>query len=316
MFATPRTLASLSMRRSPAAALAASPTPWREAALEGFRQRNTALDAIFYDVGNISSAEAALISPWLAREGTLLIVPPSGQGTVRVCADIDDFHRHGGARIRALTVAGVGSSALGSAAFARNVADAFDTPVAAVVSGYGLADLATEAFGGWYWFGGLNTLRHGFEQLDELARDRAYVASGNDRVASLPAASRDTRTVYRLMTDPRFHFRVLTGHSKGNLVISEALFALERRGRPQRTERPWLVTVSAVITMPQRYVGRIIDVIGGIDWFGALNSRPGLGIEIKVPLAWHHTNTELPFHLPVRNVFLDLARTHGITLAD
>ena len=50
--------------------------------------------------------------------------------------------------------------------------------------------------------------------------------------------------------------------------------------------------------MAPRYK-RIVDVIGGIDWFGTLNSRPDM--DVKAPyMAWHHTNTELWFTFPSR----------------
>jgi hypothetical protein len=45
-----------------------------------------------------------------------------------------------------------------------------------------------------------------------------------------------------------------------------------------------------------------------------MNSRLGLGVEQAQPWAWHHTNTELPFHLPVTKVFGDLIASRGITL--
>jgi hypothetical protein len=39
--------------------------------------------------------------------------------------------------------------------------------------------------------------------------------------------------------------------------------------------------------------------MGSWDWFGGLNSRPGIPADKLVPDAWHHTNTELYAHLPV-----------------
>jgi len=51
---------------------------------------------------------------------------------------------------------------------------------------------------------------------------------------------------------------------------------------------------------------KIIDVMGTIDGFGALNSTPGISIEKPCPFCWHHTNTDLPFHLPVTKVFSEL----------
>src|SRR5262245_26270320 len=55
--------------------------------------------------------------------------------------------------INVITVTGVGSSALGSVAFAWNVSEALRQPIAAIVPGYGLADLIPQALGGWFGFG-------------------------------------------------------------------------------------------------------------------------------------------------------------------
>ena len=82
-------------------------------------------------------------------------------------------------------------------------------------------------------------------------------------------------------------------------VLSEALYAICETA-PARfaalTEESDIITVSARVQMP-RAAWRIVDVIGALDAFGALNSTPGIGADIEVPLASHHTNTELPFHL-------------------
>ena len=103
------------------------------------------------------------------------IVPPSGAGPLKLCLSIDQFAEFGGREVSAIAVADVGSSALGSAAFARNVADAIGRPVAAVVSGYGWPT-ATEALGGFVGFGALNGLRHSFENLDRLSQPTIVAA--------------------------------------------------------------------------------------------------------------------------------------------
>jgi hypothetical protein len=307
----PLVLASVQLKRNTPAEVVQARAPWREAMLEGYRRRNAVLDGIFYDIGVVTPTEAGTVAPWLAREGTLLIVPPSGAGALRLCATVPDFLAAGGAGTRILTVAGVGSSALGTAAFARNVADAFGEPVAALVSGYGLADLVTEAAGGWFWFGTLNRMRHAFEQVDDLFRGRAW-----DPMASMPASmnlartSLDTRTLCTLLADPGTHFSLLVGHSKGNLVISEALYALRDDGADEGLDDLAIITMSAAIAMPPRY-RRIIDVMGELDWFGAMNSNCVIPVEYHAKNAWHHTNTDLQWHLPVRQVLCDLRRTQG-----
>ena len=309
---TPLVLASAQLQRNTTAEVTQAKTPWREASLEFWRRRNAVLDAIFYDLKVIQPAEAAALAPWLAREGALLIVPPSGAGMLRMCPSIDNFAQSGGAGTRILAVAGVGSSALGTAAFARNVADAFGEPVAALVSGYGLADLLTEAMGGWFWFGTLNRMRHAFEQIDDLTRgtalDLSLAAPPNVAHTSL-----DTRTLCALLTDSRFRFSLLTGHSKGNLVISEALYALRDAEADAHLADIGIITISAAIAMPPRY-RKIIDVMGDVDWFGAMNSNMAINVEYRQKNAWHHTNTELMCHLPVREVMSALRRERGATL--
>lgn len=309
---TPLVLASAQLRRNTTAEVVQAKTPWREASLEFWRRRNAVLDAFFYDLKVIQPAEAACLAPWLAREGALLIVPPSGAGMLRMCPSIDAFAQEGGRATRILAVAGVGSSALGTAAFARNVADAFGEPVAALVSGYGLADLLTEAMGGWFWFGTLNRMRHAFEQIDDLTRGTVFDVS----LAAPPnvaRASLDTRTLCALLTDERLRFGLLTGHSKGNLVISEALYALRDAKADAHLHDVGIITVSAAIAMPPRY-RKIIDVMGEVDWFGAMNSNMAINVEYRQKNAWHHTNTELAWHLPVQEVMSALRREQGSAL--
>ena len=60
---------------------------------------------------------------WLTREGIVIAVPPTGKGTLTVYTEVKDFLASR-TKVGALAVAGVGSSALGSAAFARTIADA------------------------------------------------------------------------------------------------------------------------------------------------------------------------------------------------
>ena len=92
--------------------------PARALTLEPVRRRNAFLDAVFYDVGAIKDSEAAELAFWLAREGAILIVPPTGPGSLRVCLTTDAFFAARNNDVAALAVAGVGSSALGAAAFA------------------------------------------------------------------------------------------------------------------------------------------------------------------------------------------------------
>jgi len=280
-------------------------SPARNLALEGLRQRNLALDALFYDVTVITPEEAFYISDSLAAEGAIMLVPPSGLGTLTLCETIDEFVLRGGADARALAVAGIGGSALGAAAFARNVADAMDAPVAVVVSGYGIADVITEAFGGLFFFGHLRGLRPLLESLDDLA-GRPQV--GAQAEAATARTSLDTRTVQALLADPRLSFRLLTGHSKGNLVLSAALHNLWKQDESRVAElarHAKIVTIGARIAMPPFFTD-VVDVMGEWDWFGEINSRRFIHSDRRVAHAWHHTNTDLGGHLPVTITLMEI----------
>lgn len=291
------------------------------AALEAFRRRNALLDAFFYDVKVISEEEAMRLAPWTAREGAFLLVPPSVTGVgVSVHLSPSELAAAGGGDAKALALAGVGASALGSAAFARNVADAIEAPVVSVVSGYGMADLAAEALGGFFLFGMLNGYRHILEGLDRILETTPVVTPGlsRDATSGLPPksivdaearirASRDTMAVVSLLLDERFSFSLLTGHSKGNLLLSEALFQVREsaRARLRQLAETRIVTFSAKIAMPNGF-REIADVMGSLDGFGLMNSRPDIPTDRIVPFVWHHTNTEIPAHLPVTPVLRDV----------
>jgi hypothetical protein len=176
--------------------------------------------------------------------------------------------------------------------------------VLAVVSGYGLADLLTEAVGGFFLFGQLNSIRHVFEPLDDLTRparpsEMTLIASAEGSALTTVRRSLDVKILVALLE--RFEPGVLIGHSKGNLVVSEALFELRGKdtSRVSRlVDRTRIVTVSARIAMPRQFQG-VIDIMGAFDSFGEFNSRRRIPTDVSVPMAWHHTNTEMPFHLPV-----------------
>ncbi|MET0137591.1 MAG: hypothetical protein ABW192_04325 [Sphingobium sp.] len=269
-----------------------SDNPFRAWALSSLQQRNAALDALFYDVKSITEQEVRDLAFWLAREGAVIHVPPSGGPPLTVHTDHRVFLAEHGPTVGAVAIAGVGSSALGSAAFARNVADAIGRPEAAVVSGYGLADVVTEAMGGWFWFGGLNSARHLFERLDSFTKlFTKSEATSTSIEAGLVRMSKDTETLIALLLDPRLDADLLIGHSKGNLVVSEALYAIEERhpAHLQRLTDKQIVTVSAKVGMPPSF-HRILDIMGEQDGFGAMNSRSDIPTDYEVPHAWHSTN--------------------------
>lgn len=284
--------------------------PARNAALEPWRLRNTGLDAIFYDVKSLTAEETFYISDSLASEGLIMIVPPSGGAMLTICDSVAEYKLRGGRDVHALAVAGIGGSAIGAAAFARNVADAIGEPVAAVVSGYGLGDIVNETIGGSFFFGWLGHMRNDLEVIDDVV-GRPHLGAYEDRhklaLKQHPSAL-DTDTVETLLADPALSFHLLAGHSRGNRVLSEALYAI-REEEPARLRAMAgglrIVTFGGRITMPPD-CRDVVDVIGELDWFGEINSRPQIASDIRVPLAGHSTNTDFAGALQVTKVLKDI----------
>lgn len=264
--------------------------------LYAYRMRNHALDAAFYDVGALSPDTIDRLHSVPFSEGGILIVHPGRHDRLSLHVSTSEFRRLGIGRPRAIAVAGVGSSAVGTAAFAKNVAEALGAPVAGVVSGYGMKDLLWEALGGWLWFRSLNQLRRGAEANGRpFATGNATMSDWADRI------SPDTTSLAALFSAEEPLFDVIVGHSKGNLSIAEALYRAQARApTPAKTllRHAHIMTVSAAIYMPDD-ARKVTDIIGALDWFGRMNSHPDVAPDIVVPNAWHHTNRELHAHLNV-----------------
>ncbi|GEO83954.1 MULTISPECIES: cell envelope biogenesis protein OmpA [Alphaproteobacteria] len=284
--------------------------PARNAALEPWRLRNTGLDALLYDVKSLTAEETFYISDSIASEGLIMIVPPSGGDMLTICDNVAEYKLRGGLDVHAMAVAGGGGSAIGAAAFARNVADAIGEPVVAVVSGYGLGDIINETIGGSFFFGWLGHMRNDLELIDDTV-GRPHLGAYEDRhkLALKPHPSAlDTDTVATMLADPSLSFHLLTGHSRGNRVLSEALYAIKQEdpGRLRRMANGLrIVTFGGRITMPPD-CRDVIDVIGELDWFGEINSRPQIASDIRVPLAGHSTNTDLAGAMQVTKVLKDI----------
>lgn len=273
--------------------------PVRALALRPVRTRNTTLDAMYYNIDILTRSEGDRLAENVAREGAVLWVPPSGGGETIIFPDATTFLGEGVGEIGALAMSGVGSSAVGSAAFARDVANALGKPVIAVVSGYGFADVAAEAVGGFFLFGALNGIRHIFEPLDAVSKAFAATEHSVEELSGVAwvRASGDTRRLVELLMAKDLSIPLLIGHSKGNLVISEALYAIQgidKQRTDELAETTRIVTISAKIAMPSNY-RRVLDIMGQWDSFGALNSRLDLRTDVLVPGAGHSTNPDAAF---------------------
>ena len=248
--------------------------------LPGIRRRNETFDFLFYDTGRLTEREKDDLIPLDNGGGSVIAVSPTDSPRpIRSYADPASFVAAEAERVRALVVAGVGSSAIGTAALARSVADACGFDVAGVVSGYGASDWITEAFGGWFFYGASGAWRQhlhfAIENFDALLKGNPYLPRINLHRSQRQGISRgqgDARTLCELLQSPALELDLVVGHSKGSLVLD---FALEEfvdwlDGRGHRYfETLQIVTFGAVSRFPREF-RRVAQFLGEIDWFGSM----------------------------------------------
>ncbi|MBF0286053.1 MAG: hypothetical protein HQL51_16510 [Magnetococcales bacterium] len=262
-----------------------SPDSWpfvhpMQSLLSYYRSLNTMMDYVFYDCGALTERERHQLTHSTTSEGAILEVYPrrADERIVRHGRK-EILHRlrrgEGKSLPRSVVVAGVGSSDLGAAALARNVADHLDAPVMAVVSGYGMADLVTEGLGGWFVLGAANRAR------DAVARSLQPMQAAASLVEPLLehslekfiVGSPDSTTLLEMMLAAPDHLTLMVGHSKGNFSIENALEGVARLHHAHKTPLPRLtiVTLGAMIHFPPDFP-EAHQVMGAMDSFGWINS--------------------------------------------
>jgi hypothetical protein len=298
-----------------------TPPPWdlsRRHFVAAWRAFNSLLDVVFYDVGALSPEERVALSMHLRPEGGVLVVYPRNAAqpirALTPAAFADEQLQTTSDRVETVVVAGVGSTAIGTAALARNVADYLGRPVAGIVSGYGLADVVAEACSGWFVFGARNVLREVVARLLDAYELKDHVRdpeSHNDMKAHLTSVapeqdhflygSPDSTTLLYLLLKLGSHLRLLVGHSKGNYSIENALEGwVSSWPTDQAPVDLDIVTLGAVVWFPPEFAS-LQQFIGRLDYFGMLNSRMFVQ-RVTVPGAWHSLNSALPGYLSVENV--------------
>ena len=323
-----------------------------EPLLRSLRSVNTAVDAIFYDVGalwfrllargitiSVSADPRAIAAPGdldalhalmthvvnlsalTDPEGVILVVDAQRPPFIERYGDVREFLSDGlefpskvsstecpatPHAVRTASVTGVGSSALGSVAFAWNLSEALREPVAAIVPGYGLADIVPQALGGYFGFGFHDFLREVAQWALELTAPRMS-GIGRRLVRSVPGATplmqgntppfrtgSPESDILHAILESAPQITRLYGHSKGALCIENAIRSLPG----DRTDGLDITTFGAVI---REECGANFDqIIGRLDGLGQLSSWgnwPERWIE-----TWHSTNTMLPLTMPVSNL--------------
>ncbi|HEX4508326.1 MAG TPA: hypothetical protein VH722_21540 [Alphaproteobacteria bacterium] len=301
------------------------PRPLIEPALHACRFFNTSLDSLFYDVPSLvrtlksrgvtvgtAAADSGRageldLSALTDPEGSLLIVDPRNSPYIRAFHDVDLFLQSDEPGVQEITIAtitGVGSSALGSAALAWNIAEALGAPALAIVPGYGVADVISQALGGWYGFGlhdFLNVKANLQAALGSIAPKTARIGRALSASApgsrQLPNGAPVFRTgcgssdVLHSVMEQR-KLRWVVGHSKGALAIHNALGSLDA----DRVKGLQVVTLGCPVAEDvegvtyHQYLG-LFDALGQLNAWGHLP-------ETWVPTD-HSTNPTLPMSMPV-----------------
>lgn len=309
------------------------PAAFTRMALSSARGVNTLIDAAFYDVGrvwwelfarglvldsrgprataNTLSANATALYPLdlsaiTNPEGVILLVDPKSSTPVVSFPDEKAFLDAKRDDVKTIAIAGVGSSALGAAAFAWDIAQGVDEPVAAIVAGHGVADLISEALGGWIGFGVQDYLRKQVQEvLARMAPQTARIgyrhASGAQQAVSSGGGSHEpgfrrgspeADVLHNLLLTDKGQIKRIAGHSKGCLSIANALEEIPQ----DRLEELTVLTFGCAIN---EQGGRISaeQFLGALDPLGVTNSwgnRPDHWLPCH-----HSTNSMIPGNLPV-----------------
>jgi len=308
------------------------PRGYVEPIVQYLRLANTTLDFLFYDVNAFRADLSKLgwdveVDEWpldpsgLTRllkhldlsalsnpEGAILVVDAAERPYVKAFRSVAKFlDDDAGTKIGTISITGVGSSALGSAAFAWNLSTALGKPVAAIVPGYGVADVIQQALGGWF---GFEMYSYWIKQpvQDVLANTQPQVASiGRALLATTPghkkattgapvfrsgSGSSDVLHAILKSSDRPMH---VFGHSKGALVIANAILDLPAPILAKLS----VVTFGCSVSESAR-VGSYEQFLGVFDLLGIINSG-GNAAEHLVD-TWHSTNTEMPYTMHVASL--------------
>jgi hypothetical protein len=304
-----------------------------EPLVRAFRTVNTMVDMAFYDVPDLVRDLAARdltvstmqgqdklpsrivdLSALTNPEGALLLIdaatPPYVHRFLSVKKYLDSSHPET-REVEVVTVTGVGSSAYGSAAFGWQISRWIGRPVLAIVPGYGLADMTQQALGGWFAFGLHDFLRTksvvqdflavAAPQAAEIGRSLPQTIPGHEAAPVFEHGSGSSDVLHALLCDARIPLKTLIGHSKGALVIKNAIRSVTDFEARDAT----IVTLGCPIDEELKGV-RYRQYLGLFDLLGQLNGWGNLPDDW--PPSTHTTNPYLPLALPVDVLLSEQAR--------
>lgn len=308
------------------------PPAFTKAMLSFYRPINTIIDTAFYDVahlvldllqrrihvhemGNdrpckVPALQHLSLDAATNPEGSILVINSSADEPLKSFADAQSFMKICDPKLTTIVIAGVGSSAVGAAAFAWDVSEALGEPVAAIVAGYGVADVLSEALGGWYGFGMQQALRELIQNFlsdfdlksARIGRNLLATARGccgkHDPTFTpkFDKGSPEADVLHEILMAEKCQIRRIVGHSKGVLNIDNAL----REVNSEILGNVQVLTLGCAIhrTAPTQSMAQYL---GSWDWLGIMNSWG------HVPDWWmlgyrHTTNSLIPGALPVKQI--------------
>lgn len=258
-------------------------------ALGGMHMGACAVDALTCDVAGLTMEEQAALGMMDVTAGAVLVVAPGGSDHgIRTVPHAGAYAEAFGGSLDTLVVAD-GSSALAAAALARAVADAVEKPVAALVPGFGLAEMAADEMGGRLAFGFAGDMMR-FTRAMMSAAAPHLVEAGDEPLAPDMIAT--------LLDRDQSGLRLLVGHGRGAFAMAEALDRL-----PERRRRLTVVSLGAQAPLPDDV--EAYQVIGALDALGWLNACSEKGRRV-VPGVGHHLNRWVPGALPVTETLREI----------
>ncbi|MBF0424279.1 MAG: hypothetical protein HQL66_00440 [Magnetococcales bacterium] len=271
------------------------------------------VDILFYDLVALSDMELLQVAE--AKEGEIIVVSPGfGMGEIPVYSTVDAFMEAcgGPGGVDTLVIAGVGSSAAGTAALAKNVANVLERRVAGIVSSLGWRDVFTHGIKGL-------TAERLSDRVDstfqfwsglwrEVTSDLLWGQMVRFRLkGSYVEGIPESEILMSLLRRNQNSMRTLVGHSKGGLSIANALFGLRDHSA---IENPHLnvVTFGCGVNVPSVYQ-HVFQYIGTWDMLGITNTTAKGELWRGLNWVWfkgHDTNSLNQFHLPVVEILKEL----------
>lgn len=227
-------------------------------------------DSTYYNTGCLTSQETSVLLAQAFEKGSVVVMTPTNN-VFYTGATAEQMVIDGDVQI--VTIAGVGSSVIGTAAFAKHVAKIKNQPVAGIVVGYGDGTIYTEGTQGYFIGRPSNVAGVYYEE----------------------PASQKLVDLYAAGARPS----LLIGHSKGNMDVANALFKMYNEGHQSWYAGVTVKTFGCGVYVPAG-VGAFRQYIGTLDSLGYTNTV-NWGSMTYVYGKYHTTNPSYAFtYMPIQ----------------